>query len=178
MADNRKYRPNTAVYGNLAYDLDALVRQRELEEAGKMPPVRKPEPAMRPRTAARQRQKVSPLALGGLVLLAAMAITLLLGYVQLTRITASVNEIKAELSQLDDQHVALLTKYEQTYDLATVKEMAEASGMDKPIGGQIEYIDLSGSDSAKVYRTTGKSAVSDLLGAAKRGVDSVVEYFR
>ena len=26
-----------AVYGNLAYDLDALVRERQLEEAGKLP---------------------------------------------------------------------------------------------------------------------------------------------
>ena len=30
------YRKN-AVYGSLAYDLDALVRERQLEEAGKLP---------------------------------------------------------------------------------------------------------------------------------------------
>ena len=35
------YRKN-AVYGNLAYDLDALVRERQLEEAGKLPQKKQP----------------------------------------------------------------------------------------------------------------------------------------
>ena len=35
------YRKN-AVYGSLAYDLDALVRERQLEEAGKLPSKQQP----------------------------------------------------------------------------------------------------------------------------------------
>ena len=48
MADPRR-RPGTTVNGNLAYDLDALVRERNLEEAGKVheyerPPQRRSQP--------------------------------------------------------------------------------------------------------------------------------------
>ena len=36
----QKYRHNgAATYGSLAYDLDAIVRERQLEEAGTMPEI-------------------------------------------------------------------------------------------------------------------------------------------
>ena len=41
------YRKN-AVYGSLAYDLDALVRERQLEEAGKLPSKQRPAAGPRP----------------------------------------------------------------------------------------------------------------------------------
>ena len=46
----QKRRPNTMVYGNLAYDLDTLASQRQLEEAAR--PERKPQPQQ----AEHQRQ--------------------------------------------------------------------------------------------------------------------------
>lgn len=76
------------------------------------------------------------------MVLAALAVVLVMGYVQLTTISGSVSEMKNELTQLNTEHVALLTRYEQTYDLASVKEAAEAAGMSKPSSGQITYIDL------------------------------------
>ena len=68
----RKRRPEGPVYGNLAYDLDALVRERALEEAGRMPEQPRPERrreaevVQRPRTqtAAQPKAQVSPLVLG------------------------------------------------------------------------------------------------------------------
>ena len=42
-----KRRPDSPVYGNLAYDLDALVRERALEEAGRMPEQPRPQPQRR-----------------------------------------------------------------------------------------------------------------------------------
>lgn len=178
MADEKKYKVNAPVFGSLAYDLDALVLERNLEEAGRVQAERRrQEEAVRPRTVAQPRQRVSPLALGGVVVLIAMAIGLLLGYVQLNSISNSVCELKSQLSQLNDEHVALLTKYEQTYDLATVKETAEAAGMSKPSSGQIEYIDLGGPDAATVYRAGSDSAISGLLDSVKQGWQAAVEYF-
>ncbi|MBQ0038260.1 MAG: hypothetical protein KBS74_06255 [Clostridiales bacterium] len=178
MANKKQYKVNSPVYGNLAYDLDALVLERNLEEAGKMQEEqRRRETVARPRPVARPRQKVSPLALGSVVVLVAMAVALLLGYVRLNTISDSVCEMKAELSQLDDEHVALLTKYEQTYDLATVKETAEKTGMSKPSGSQIEYIDLGGPDAATVYHAAAESAVGGLMDSTKQVWQMAVEYF-
>ena len=59
MAQQRR-RPNTMVYGNLAYDLDTLASQRQLEEAARPERKSQPQQAPRHRTAARPRQRVSP----------------------------------------------------------------------------------------------------------------------
>ena len=83
MAQQRR-RPNTMVYGNLAYDLDTLASQRQLEEAARPERQSQPQQAPRHRTAARPRQRVSPLALCAVGALAAMAVVLVMGYIQLT----------------------------------------------------------------------------------------------
>ena len=69
------YRKN-AVYGSLAYDLDALVRERQLEEAGKLPSKQQPavqeKPLPRRRPQARAAARPSPLVAGGVVVLLAL----------------------------------------------------------------------------------------------------------
>lgn len=180
----RKRRPDGPVYGNLAYDLDALVRERALEEAGRMEPERErrrqPEVVQRPRqqAAVQPKAQVSPLLLGSIAVLAAMVVLLLTGYVQLTAISTSVAEMKDEMTQLNTEHVALLTKYEQTFEMASVKEAAEAAGMSKPSTGQIEYVELGGPDQAVVYAADSDGVLNKLFASAEGGVLSVLEYFR
>ena len=111
-------------------------------------------------------------------MLAAMVLLLIMGYVQLTTISGNVAEMKNQLSALDDQHVSLLTKYEQTFDLATVKEAAEAAGMSKPTGAQIEYVDLSGTDTAVVYQSGAGGVLGDIAQRIEQAFTAVVEYFR
>ena len=175
------YRKN-AVYGNLAYDLDALVRERQLEEAGKLPQKKQPavqeQPLPRRQTQSRTAARPSPLVMGGIVVLLVMVVALMLGYVTLTDVSGSVSSIKREIADLDEQHIALLTEYEKTFDLATVKAAAEAAGMSKPTSGQIQYIDLSGDDSVTLYKADGSAALGGLLDKLERGWDYVLEYFR
>ena len=175
------YRKN-AVYGNLAYDLDALVRERQLEEAGKLPQKKQPavqeQPLPRRQTQSRTAARPSPLVVGGIVVLLVMVVALMLGYVTLTDVSGSVSSIKREIADLDEQHIALLTEYEKTFDLATVKAAAEAAGMSKPTSGQIQYIDLSGIDSVTLYKAEGGAALGGLLDQLERGWDYVLEYFR
>ena len=141
-----------ATYGSLAYDLDALAREKQLDEAGKLPQkkVRPAQPEVQPvqrrQSAARAAVRPSPVLLLGTVLVVGMVIALMLCYVKLTGISDNVSSIKREISALEEEHVALLTAYERTFDLATVKAAAEAAGMSKPSSGQIQYIDLSGAD--------------------------------
>lgn len=178
MAEQR--RRTTMTYGSLAYDLDALVRERQLEEAASMPerrPAPEPRPQRRPHSAPKTQARPAVLLLGGTAVVCALVMVLLLGYVQLTAVSSSVAGIKSELATLEEEHVALLTEYEKTFDLATIKAAAEEAGMSKPTAGQIQYIDLSGSDSAVVY-SEAPGAVVKAASSLKSGAESLWEYFR
>lgn len=173
-----------ATYGSLAYDLDALAREKQLDEAGKLPQkkVRPAQPEVQPvqrrQTAARAAVRPSPVLLLGTVLVVGMVIALMLCYVKLTGISDNVSSIKREISALEEEHVALLTAYERTFDLATVKAAAEAAGMSKPSSGQIQYIDLSGADSVEVYAAGGSAALNGFTEKAESLWAYVLEYFR
>ena len=173
-----------ATYGSLAYDLDALAREKQLDEAGKLPQkkVRPAQPEVQPvqrrQTAARAAVRPSPVLLLGTVLVVGMVIALMLCYVKLTGISDNVSSIKREISALEEEHVALLTTYERTFDLATVKAAAEAAGMSKPSSGQIQYIDLSGADSVEVYAAGGAAALNGFTEKAESLWAYVLEYFR
>lgn len=173
-----------ATYGSLAYDLDALAREKQLDEAGKLPQTKvrpaQPEvqPVQRRQSAARAAVRPSPVLLLGTVLVVGMVIALMLCYVKLTGISDNVSSIKREISALEEEHVALLTAYERTFDLATVKAAAEAAGMSKPSSGQIQYIDLSGADSVEVYAAGGAAALNGFTEKAESLWAYVLEYFR
>ena len=173
-----------ATYGSLAYDLDALAREQQLDEAGKLPQkkVRPAQPEVQPvqrrQSAARAAVRPSPVLLLGTVLVVGMVIALMLCYVKLTGISDNVSSIKREISALEEEHVALLTAYERTFDLATVKAAAEAAGMSKPSSGQIQYIDLSGADSVEVYAAGGAAALNGFTEKAESLWAYVLEYFR
>lgn len=173
-----------ATYGSLAYDLDALAREKQLDEAGKLPQkkVRPAQPEVQPvqrrQSTARAAVRPSPVLLLGTVLVVGMVIALMLCYVKLTGISDNVSSIKREISALEEEHVALLTAYERTFDLATVKAAAEAAGMSKPSSGQIQYIDLSGADSVEVYAAGGAAALNGFTEKAESLWAYVLEYFR
>ncbi len=173
-----------ATYGSLAYDLDALAREKQLDEAGKLPQkkVRPAQPEVQPvqrrQSAARAAVRPSPVLLLGTVLVVGMVIALMLCYVKLTGISYNVSSIKREISALEEEHVALLTEYERTFDLATVKAAAEAAGLSKPSSGQIQYIDLSGADSVEVYAAGGAAALNGFTEKAESLWAYVLEYFR
>ena len=171
----QKRRPNTMVYGNLAYDLDTLASQRQLKEAARPERQSQPQQAPRHRTAARPRQRVSPLALCAVGALAAMAVVLVMGYIQLTAVTGSISDLQEQVSQLEDQRVSLVMDYERTFDMAKIKE---AAGMKKPTAGQVEYVELGGGSKAEVYQAESDSLLSRLTRSVKNGVGALVEYFR
>ena len=179
MTDERR-RNMTMIYGSLAYDLDTLARERQLEEAGEMPersgaPQPKAQPRRHPQAQAKTRP--SPLLAGGIVLVCALVMVLLLGYVQLTVVSNHVVTIKNQLVTLEEEHVSLVTEYEKTFDLATIKAAAEEAGMSKPTSGQVQYIDLSGSDTAVVYGDE-PGMVEKAISSLKDGAQSIWEYFR
>jgi cell division protein FtsL len=181
MAESKKRKIDAPVYGNLAYDIDALAREKRLEDAGLIREEERhpqPQPVPRAQSVARPRLRVSPMLVLGSVVLCAMVVVLLMGYAKLTDISDNVVTMQEQLSTLEDEHVALLTKYEKAFDLATIKTTAEAAGMKKPGSGQIYYIDLSSADNAVVYQANSDSLLNRVFAAVGGGISSVVEYFK
>ena len=125
----------------------------------------------------RERQRVSGVLVLGFAALAAMVVVVLMSYAQLTSISADVVSMQKELKTLDAEHVALLTQYERTFDLATAKAAAVAAGMNKPSSSQINYVDRSGPDSVGPCEEKNDSMISRVFTSLGQGVFSVVEYF-
>ena len=99
------------------------------------------------------------------------------GKIQLTAVAADTVALKEELAVLETENKTLKAEYEQMFDLATVREAAEAAGMSKPSASQICYLDLTGGDSAVVYRKEESSVLTHVLTSMNQGVHAVVEYF-
>ena len=177
------------VSGNLAYDYDYLERERrrraereQREYAERR--AREAEVRTQPRSTPvappkhRARQRVSPFAVLGFVAAAVMLVALLMSYAQLTAVSHDVVKMRSALSTLEDEHVALLSRYERTFDLAAIKEAAEAAGMAKPSASQICYVDLSAPDNVVLYARTDETVLGRVFAAVGQDIASVVEYFK
>lgn len=177
------YNSRSAVYGDLAYDLDREVREHALRHAGEARRQPREETAVRPqvrrvsKVQTRQRQKLSAFSVVGFCAVAALAVLVLMNYIRLTELSSDMVELKSELSTLETEHVTLTAQYERLYDLETVKAAAEAAGMSKPSNSQIYYIDLSDGDNAVIYQREEPDILSRLLTSLNHGIYTVVEYF-
>ena len=161
-AARRRHNKPEVINGSLAYDFRSL--ERQLEDTGRMDPDLYTAPLQetaadvisraRAHTKARVRvgQRLSPVIALGYTALAALMVLLVMSYVELAAISSNVVSMQEELSELQEDQRALQVKYEQAFDLTSVKESAEAAGMSQPSESQIYYIDLSDPDNAVVYQ--------------------------
>ena len=171
-------RGRHTVNGSLAYDLDYAVRERELRHAGEAPRAQKKTKAKvyeAPRVLVRARQVVSPLAVLSVAAIMGLALLVLMSYVQLTMLSAETVELRSRLAELETE--SLTAQYQRMFDMASVKEAAEAAGMTKPSGTQMSRLDLSAGDSAVAYRQKEPGLFSRILSSLHGGVYAVVEYF-
>ena len=181
-AKDLRYNSRNAVYGSLAYDLDRELRERELRHAGEMPRRREKaqaQPKVRSvsKVQVREKQHISILSAMGFGAVAALAILVLMSYIQLTQLSAETVSLRNQMSQLESENVTLTAQYERMFDLDTVREAAEAAGMGKPGSSQVYYIDLSDGDSAVVYQQSEPGVLSRILTSMNHGIYAVVEYF-
>ena len=181
-AKDLRYNHRNAVYGSLAYDLDRELRERELGHAGEAPLQRevaleRPKVRSVSKVQVRQRQHLSAFSVVGFAAVAALAVLVLMSYIQLTALSSETVALKKQLSALETENVTLTAQYERMFDRNSVKEAAEAAGMSKPSSSQIYYIDLSDGDSAVVYQKEDPSVLDKLLASLNHGIYAVVEYF-
>ena len=186
-AARKKYNTPGVVNGSLVYDSDSL--ERQLESTGRKGRV--PYALPMEETAAdviarahestkakvRPAQHLSPVMAVGFAAVAVMMVLMVMCYVELTTISNHVVSMRAEAETLQTQQVTLMTKYEQAFDLTSVKEAALAAGMSMPSDSQIYYIDLSEPDNAEVYEEEASGA-GEVLQEIGDGISAAVEYFR
>ena len=185
-AKELRYQSRYVVDGSSARELEWEVRESELRHAGEAPRYwevererakAKPKVRTAEKVAVRERQMVSPVSVAGVGAVVALAIMVLVSCIQLTVLSAETVALKSQLSALETENVRLTAQYEQMFDLATVKEMAEAAGMSKPSASQVSYLNLSGGDQAIVYVQEEPNVLSTALVSVQTGAAALVEYF-
>lgn len=186
----RNYNTPDVVSGNLARKLDTRELERRLERSGQLDfdqqyrrraeseAEQRARQRAKSKAAIRPAQRVSVMTVLGFASVAGLLLVLLLCYVRMNAISRSITSMKSQISQLEVEHVTLLTKYEQSFDLATVKETAEAAGMAQPSESQIYYIDLPGQDQAVAPREEGSQLLDGVFTSLEEYLRGLLEYFR
>ena len=181
-------RQNNYVSGNLAFDYDYLEREqrriereeREYAERQLREARRKNAPGKQSAEQIRHRERiqVSNLVVIGFGVLAALVVAILMSYAQLAIVSHGIVGEQKQLAALEEEHIKLLARYENTFDLTSIKEAAEAAGMAKPSASQIYYVDLSAPDNVVLYARAEANVLGRVFASMGQGVVSVVEYFK
>ncbi len=193
MADSRRRRPTTGnTFGNVAYDMgyagDVIaapmpdyVPQPQVADVPAEPRVTsRVREHTRVRAQVREQQAVAPFAVCGFLAVVAIAVVLLLGYIQLNSVYAETVELQSQLTELQTAGENLEARYEETFDMETLEEAVAADGtLSQPTSDQTIYIDLSEPDNAVVYDSQqGATGIAGFFQAVGSLLGYVVEYFR
>ncbi len=177
-----------AVYGSAAYDLDRVPgygesTARELptpEELARERLEKRAQERIQERARAREAAKAQTFGVplfaivGGLVV-AALMVLLLLGYVQLTAISGETSAMRSSISRLEEENEAIKIQYESTFNMDDVELYAiNILGMSKPdASGQNNYTVIIG-DRARILA---EDETAGLLARITGFFKSLTEYF-
>ena len=171
----RKYDTSGAVNGNLARKLNSQELERRLERSGQLDfdqqyrqrreteAERRSRQRAKAKASVRPAQKVNVLAVLAFFGIAALTVGVLLCYIQLNAISRNIVRMKTDIAALEVEQVDLLTRYEQAFDLSSVKEAAERYGMVQPSESQIYNIELPGANQAVSHSGRGSTAGEESL---------------
>ncbi len=117
--------------------------------------------ARRAREAAKHR--VSPLAVMGFLVAAALMVMTLMARVQLTELTASASALNSQIQQLETEEEHLRVKYESTFNLTEVEKYATKTlGMVRVSDDNVINLHMGQADKAVILSDNG-NAVSSLI---------------
>ena len=188
--DVRSYHTPGVVNGNLARDLKSHELERRLERSGQLDfdkQYRQQQESnadklsrqrQQRRAAVRQPQSIPVMAVLCGIVVAYLAVLVVNCHVRINEISGDIVDMKQQIALLEQEQVSLRTRYEQAFDMATVKDAAEAAGMQQHSDGQISYIDLPGDDQAVVWTQEEKGVLDRVFTALAQRFCAVLEYFR
>ena len=175
MAASTQYRTRRySTYGNVAYqpepelDRQALGRPRREPERTARPRVQpRTRTVSRPQVEVRRQSAVSLFTILGFAAVAVCALLLVMTSAQLAMVNDEAVELRATLSDLQDEEKTLQAQYELAFDLTQIQQQLTADGsMVKASPSQTIYLDLSEADSV-VYYDAAQGGLSGLLRQAQ-----------
>lgn len=187
MAAAAQIRYATATYGSEAYDLDrvqgyALPEEEAAEEPSREEQIRE---RLDERARARAQAKAEAqarsqtfgiplLGMIGALVVAALMVTVLMGYIQLAEISGETSRVRSSIADLEERSEALKLQYETTFDMASVESYAvNILGMTR--GGAREiYTGVILSDRAQILA---EDETAGLLARVTGFLKSLPEYF-
>ena len=176
-----------AVYGNVAYDVPraaggyALPQERELPSPQEQQRERIEE-RLRARENARVRAReegqtfgVPLLGVVGMLVVAALLIFTLFGYVELAELSGETTNVKNSIAELEEVNTNLKIKCETEFSLMDVEAYAtNVLGMIKPAATGSTSHTLTRNDKAEILA---EDETAGILSAIRGLFSSVAEYF-
>ena len=159
-------------YGSTAVDVRAAAVPRPR-------PARLPEekPLPQAKQAAKPRLAIAPLAVAGLVVVAALLLMVVYSYVQLYEATDRAGELRSQLSEAHAATEKIRSTYESRIDLAQIEERARELGMTQPSARQTISLNIVGADHAEVLQVDRRSFFEKAWDALAGSFEGVLEYF-
>ena len=186
-----EYAANT-VYGNVAYDLNrvngyALPQEEEVLQPSPEELAReRVQERLRERELARARAQakahaqtfgVPVLGILGILVVAALMIFVLFGYVELAEISAQTTRVKNDIAALNEQSAKLRIDYEMAFNLAEVETYAvNILGMTRMGADNVTVLGIAHEDKAEILSPDDTAA--GWLARAGNILDTVLAYFK
>lgn len=127
----------SATYGSEAYDLDRVQGYALPDEEAVREPSREEQIRERLNERARVREQaraeaearsqtfgIPLLGIVGALVVAALMVTVLMGYIQLAEISGETSRVRSSIAELEERSEALKLTYETTFDLQSVESYA------------------------------------------------------
>ena len=170
--------------GNAAYDLyrnPAWSNENTAQQLPELPELPEQPAGQRQKeqtVVVRARAEVSVLAVLGCVIVVALLVMVISGYVRLYELTSTHAELTEELNALTSEQTRLEGSYESKLDMEQIEKVAAGElGMHLPTDKQIVYLNMAGEDSAVVYDSDTMD-VGSVFHALQNGFRYLVDYIR
>lgn len=169
---------DSAVNGSLAYDLTAPAEDGYFYSAPVDIPAapRASGEVVASAPAAAAGQAVSPAAILGFVLAAALLALSLVARAQLNAASENVSALESRVSELQEEQDKLLIDYESAFNLTEIEDYAiNELGMQKARSDQIYYVNSTAEDKAVILsEESGTTSLADRFGDF---ISAIVAYF-
>lgn len=170
-------------YGSVAYQPEfeqaaprrSAQRPRREEEQVRRPRVQpRTQTVARPSVEVRQQSAVAPFAIIGFIAVALCALFLVMTSAQIAMVNDETVDLRATLSDLQDEEKVLMAQYELAFDLAAIEKQLTADGtMVKAGSGQTVYLDLSEGDNV-VYYEAAEDGLSGFVRQVEQFLDNLL----
>jgi hypothetical protein len=177
-AEKNEYRYRTSGSGALQPEIQPKTQPEEPRRSSQGNRTLTRSQARRQRQLAGMRlrpaEDVAPLSVIGMVAVAVLAAFVICLRIQLNDLNTQLNTSSTELAQLEKEGDALLTQYEQMFDMGSIESGMLTSGkMTKPTSSQSVYLELAEPDHAEVFQNE-----EGVFQTIRNKLMEIVEYFQ